>query len=480
MPNPSPIRLFFGRLALTALRALGGLKNLIVKVATPLIPVAQAVGRFFVRGLLLPAYRFALMLRLRLGRFALSARGVIFLVFTHRYVLHGVVAVLCLVTIATQLQAQQASALDSGQRSLLYTLVTDGQDAIVEEDARPELAQKDANYLGQDTIVGDPGVDYDYSSSLADMPADLTVPGSIALLPGAEEPGIPGSNVVVDRTKTETYTIQPGDTISMIASRFGVTVGTVLWANNLTQKSLIKPGLTLKIPPVSGVLHTVAKGDTLQKIAKLYDADINEILSFNHLEAGSTIGPGDELVIPGGTPPAPVIAVKPITTSRPSSNSSIRPNVPISNIAGKTLDVYQELTGKNDTRPKPADEAISGTPKFIWPTRLHVINQYYGWQHTGVDIDGDYTDPMYAIADGVVTTAGWNSGGYGLMVLIDHGNGTISRYGHASKLFVKAGDQVKQGEVIAMVGTTGRSTGTHLHFELYINNKRVNPLAYVK
>jgi LysM repeat protein len=157
------------------------------------------------------------------------------------------------------------------------------------------------------------------------MPADLTVPGSIALLPGAEEPGIPGSNVVVDRTKTETYTIQPGDTISMIASRFGVTVGTVLWANNLTQKSLIKPGLTLKIPPVSGVLHTVAKGDTLQKIAKLYDADINEILSFNHLEAGSTIGPGDELVIPGGTPPAPVIAAKPITTSRPSSNSSIRP-----------------------------------------------------------------------------------------------------------------------------------------------------------
>jgi murein DD-endopeptidase MepM/ murein hydrolase activator NlpD len=432
-----------------------------------------------VRWILLPAYRVVLMLRLRLGRLALSARGVVFLVFTHRYVLHGVVAALCLVTIATQLQAHEASALDSGQRSLLYSLVTNGQDVVVEEDARPELAQKDANYLGQDTIVSDPGVDYDYATDVSDMPADLTVPGNIALLPGAEQPGAPG-DVQVDRTKTENYTIQPGDTISVIASRFGVTVGTVLWANNLTQKSLIKPGLTLKIPPVSGVLHTVAKGDTLQKIASTYDADLNEILAFNHMEAGAKLNPGDELVVPGGTPPAPV--VRPIAAN---PNVSIRPSVPISSITGKALDVYQELTGKDDTRTKPADapaDAVDNVAKgkFLWPTRLHVINQYYGWQHTGVDIDGDYTDPIYAAADGVVETAGWNSGGYGLMILLDHGNGNKTRYGHASKLFVKAGDTVKRGQVMAMIGTTGRSTGTHLHFEVYINNKRVNPLAYIK
>jgi murein DD-endopeptidase MepM/ murein hydrolase activator NlpD len=479
MPNPSPLRVFLSRMALAALRSLGGLKNLLEKLGRPLLPAIQTTGRFLGRSILLPTYRLFVMLRLRLGRLALSARGFIFLVFTHRYILHGVLAALCLVTIASQLQPHEASALDSGQGSILYALVSTDQDAEVQESARPELAQKDANYLGQDTIVGDGGVDYDYAAP-TDIPADLTVPGNIALLPGAEQPGIPGSDIQVERTKTETYTIQPGDSISVIASRYSVTVGTVLWANNLTSKSLLKPGMALKIPPVSGVLHTVAKGDTLKKIATTYGADLKDILAFNHLEADAKLNPGDEVVVPGGIPPAPVS--RPVAVIPPSN---ARTNVPISDIAGKALDVYQELTGTTDNRIKPTDAPSDVTEnvapgKFLWPSDLHVINQYYGWQHTGVDIDGDYTDPIYAAADGVVETAGWNAGGYGLMVLIDHGNGNKTRYGHASRLFVKTGDTVKRGQVIAMIGTTGRSTGTHLHFEVYINNKRVNPLAYIK
>ncbi|MEI7512589.1 MAG: M23 family metallopeptidase [Candidatus Uhrbacteria bacterium] len=480
MSNPSPIQLFMSRIALAGLRALGGIKNLLVKISKPFAPAARTIGSILVRRIILPSYRIVLILRLRLGYVVLSARGMIFLIFTHRYILHGVVAALCLVTIATQLQAHEASALDSGQRSLLYSLLTNDQDIIVEEDASPDLVQKDAHYLGQDTIVGDPGVDYDYTNP-NDIPADLTVPGSIALLPGAEEPGAPG-DVRVDRTKTETYTIQAGDTISVIASRFGVTVGTVLWANDLNAKSLIKPGTTLKIPPVSGILHTITKGDTLKKISTTYDADLNEILAFNHIEGGTKLTPGEELVIPGGTPPA--IVARPLAIVK-NRATNLRPDVPISRIRGKALDVYQEITGKNDARTKPADAPETvienvAKGKFLWPTRLHVINQYYGWQHTGLDIDGDYTDPLYAAEDGVVEKAGWNSGGYGLMVLINHGNGNKTRYGHASKLFVKEGDTVKRGETIAMMGTTGRSTGTHLHFEVYINNKRVNPLAYIK
>jgi murein DD-endopeptidase MepM/ murein hydrolase activator NlpD len=119
-------------------------------------------------------------------------------------------------------------------------------------------------------------------------------------------------------------------------------------------------------------------------------------------------------------------------------------------------------------------------PKLLWPTALRVINQYYGWRHTGVDIDGDYKDPIYASEDGVVETAGWNSGGYGLQIVINHQNGMKTRYAHASKLFVKVGQAVKRGEVIAMVGTTGRSTGTHLHYEVYVGGVRKNPLAYTK
>lgn len=97
-----------------------------------------------------------------------------------------------------------------------------------------------------------------------------------------------------------------------------------------------------------------------------------------------------------------------------------------------------------------------------------------------MDIDGDLTSPLYAAADGVVEKAGWNSGGYGLQVLINHPNGMKTRYAHASKLFVKAGDEVKRGEVIAMMGSTGRSTGSHLHFEVYVNGRRQNPLTYIR
>ncbi|HVM90362.1 MAG TPA: M23 family metallopeptidase [Verrucomicrobiae bacterium] len=464
MPNPSPLRLFISRIALAALRALGGLKNLALQVLKPLAPAAQAVGRFIGRSLLLPAYRLFVMLRLRVGRLALSARGFVFLVFTHRYVLHGVLAALCLATIISQLQPHEASALDSGQGSILYSLVADGQDAEVQEDARPELAQKDTNYLGQETITGGGGIDYDYTAD--DIPADLTVPGNIALLPGADQTAsAPTTDIQVERTKTEYYTVQPGDVISVIASRFGVTIGTVLYANNLTSRSVIKPGLTLKIPPVSGILHTVAKGDTLQKIANAYDANLNDILAFNHLESGDKLNPGDELMVPGGTPPAPVS--RPVATASSNNNASTASSAPTTNIPS--------------AHPAaPPSSSANTTAKFLWPSDLHVINQYYGWQHTGVDIDGDYTNPIYAAADGVVEEAGWNAGGYGLMVLIDHGNGNKTRYGHASKLFVKTGDTVKRGQVIGMIGTTGRSTGTHLHFEVYINNKRVNPLAYIK
>lgn len=473
MPEITPLRQALNHYALVALRALARGKNLLLKAAKPLAPAVSASGRFIARWIILPIYRSVLMLRLRLGRFALSVRGIVFLVFTHRFVLHGVVAAVCVVTIASQLQARQANAFESG-RSLLYALVTDGEDAVIEEDARPELARKDSNYLGSETIIADLGVDYDYDEA-DDIQADLTVPGSIALLPGAEDQGIPG-DVQIQRTTTETYVIQPGDVISTIASRYGVTVGTILWANGLNQRSYIQPGDKIKIPPVSGVLHKVKKGDTLTKLAATYKSNLDEILTVNRLAPGASITPGDELVIPGGTPPA-------VATPRPVAiNSSIRPDVPLSRIRNKALDVYQEITGKNDARPKPEDlpEGTIAKGKLLWPTHLRVINQYYGWKHTGVDIDGDYVDAIYASEDGVVEKAGWNSGGYGLMILIDHGSNNKTRYGHASKLFVKAGDTVKRGQVIAMVGTTGRSTGTHLHYEVYIHGKRVNPLAYIK
>jgi murein DD-endopeptidase MepM/ murein hydrolase activator NlpD len=182
------------------------------------------------------------------------------------------------------------------------------------------------------------------------------------------------------------------------------------------------------------------------------------------------------------------VAVKPSalnsTLKRPTTPIAIRTDIPkLSAIPNKSVDKYQEIvTTKKDDRPKPpdADTAATSKVKLLWPTTQHSITQYYGWKHTGVDLDGDYTDAIYAAEDGTVVEAGWNSGGYGLQVVIDHGNGFKTRYGHSSKLFVKVGDKVTRGETIAMVGTTGRSTGTHLHFEVYLNGKRTNPLAYIR
>lgn len=472
------IKIFLAKTALATLHGLSRLRRIIVSAWQPIHPLAANFARICTRFIFLPAYKISTVVRLRLGKFAASISGVAFVFISNRYIFHTIVAAIGLVTIATQFETKNATALDAGSRSLLYAIVSDGRETLIEEDVTPESLARDSHYLGAETIEALPSVDFDYGDIHDEPIADLTVPGSIAAIPGSELPGDP-SEVVPTRTKTETYAVESGDTLSTIARRFGVNVGTILWANNLTIRSTIRPGSTLKIPPVSGVLHTIKKGDTLQKIASLYKASPEKITEFNSLGENNALTIGQVLVVPDGTPPE---ISTPIAVRRPSTKN-IRPDVPIARIANKAIDVYQEITGKQDSREKPSDVDDSNntkTTKLLWPTRQRIINQYYGWKHTGLDLEGDYVDPVYASADGVVEVSGWNSGGYGLQIVINHGNGTKTRYAHNSKMYVKVGDEVKRGQVIAMVGTTGRSTGTHLHYEVYINNKRVNPLPYIR
>lgn len=273
--------------------------------------------------------------------------------------------------------------------------------------------------------------------------------GDLVFKPQNLSGGLDG--IAPTRTEIIEYTVQTGDTVSSIARHFNLSINTILWANNLSSFSLIRPGNNLTILPANGLLYTVKKGDTINSIANKYQISGDKILSGNDLSAGLKIG--QKIILPGARKitEAPVIA----TSGRTG--------------LGIIGDLIKTPTPKNSE---------SG---FTWPTDGHRITQYFSWRHPGLDIGNKVGTPLYAAADGVVeiSQGGWN-GGYGNTVLINHGGGKKTRYGHATKLLVKKGEAVVKGQIIALMGSTGRSTGSHLHFEIIINGGKVNPLNYIR
>jgi len=252
------------------------------------------------------------------------------------------------------------------------------------------------------------------------------------------------------RTEVENYVVQPGDTVTSIAKQFGISINSILWSNNLSSYSIIRPGDTIKILPFSGIIHTVVSGDTLESIAKKYQSNTTEIVKTNNLD-NDKLALGIDLLIPGGIRPTPKPVYK--TPTVPAQTNTV-----ITNVA-------------------PAKD--SGT-KLLWPAQSHRINQYYSWRHTGLDINGHIGDPIYASENGTVEVSGWNNGGYGYYIIINHSNGIKTLYAHNSQLLVSKGDTVSRGDVIAYIGSTGRSTGPHIHYEVRVNGSQVNPLLYTK
>lgn len=463
------LKTFATKFAIALFRAVRLLKRGAQSALGFLGKILAPVGRLLVRLIILPIYRLGVMLKLRIHRLALPTRGVVLFVITNRYLLHVAIGVIAVLTVIGNFETRQVHAQDVGQKSVLFAMATDESNDIVVETVHPEAMIQNSSYLGSATVVGIPHVDFDY---------ETTAQGDQTSAIGTITPQLTDSTSQesrVQRTRTEQYVVQDGDTISTIAHRFGVNVGTILWNNNLTDRQYIRPGDTLKIPSVSGILITVKKGDTFGKLAAKYDADANEIASANQLSIDSSLSVGVELVIPGAQPPSLEQTRTQVVKNRtPISSDEMAPSN-----EGSISQPEPVVPPPSIPKPPKANTASSGA-RLLWPTSGHAITQYYGWKHTGIDIDGDYSSPLYAAADGVVEKAGWNTGGYGLMILIDSPNGVRTRYGHASKLFVKAGDTVKKGDVIAMMGTTGRSTGTHLHFEVYVNGVRTNPLGYIR
>ncbi len=260
------------------------------------------------------------------------------------------------------------------------------------------------------------------------------------------------SKVQRPRESMVDYIVQAGDTISTIAANFGISVNTILWENDLNAYSLIRPGNKLVILPMSGVSHKVARGDTLAAIASKYGIESNAIMEANKLASAEMLSVGQKLFIPGGKKVY-------YASSRPAANVS-------------AVSIIKDLF-------KPQDLKNSASNKLAWPTVGARITQYFSWRHHGLDIANKKGTPIYACDAGVVEVAGWGTG-YGNQIVIDHGGGRKSRYAHLSKFYVKKGETVKKGEAIAAMGSTGNSTGSHLHLEYIINGIKYNPLNYLK
>jgi murein DD-endopeptidase MepM/ murein hydrolase activator NlpD len=297
----------------------------------------------------------------------------------------------------------------------------------------------------------------------------LTVIG--ALPPGTPEP-TPTSSGVIERLADPytlmptrgrsgviTYTVKAGDTLFGIADNFGLQPETVLWGNYFVLKDdphLLFPNQVLNILPVDGTYHFVNADDTLAKIATFYKVEPEAIVdwSTNDLDPNDPVlRPGTYLVVPGGQRELAVWQVPTIS----------RTDTP-------------ETAGTNFGQCPGGYSGAVGTGYFVWPANNHFLSGYdFTAIHHGIDIKAKLGDPLYAADSGVIVYAGPNAYGYGNLIVIDHGNGWQTVYGHLSQWNVACGQSVSQGNLIGLAGSTGNSSGPHLHFEVRYRGSYVNP-----
>ncbi len=268
------------------------------------------------------------------------------------------------------------------------------------------------------------------------------------------------------------YEVQKGDTIFGLSERFGLQPQSILWGNFdvlADDPHRLQPGQKLNILPVDGVLYEWHAGDGLNGVSKFFGVKPEDILNWpgNGLSADSVgdfanpnIEAGTKIFVPGGSRPFISWSAPLISRTDPAVAKIFGPGY-----CGTIVDGY------------------IGAGTFVWPSTEKWVSGYDfspGANHWGIDIAGDLGNPIYATDSGVVVYAGWNDWGYGNVLVIDHGNGWQTLYGHLSELYVTCGASVSQGATIAAMGSTGRSSGPHLHFELMnASGVRVNPWDFL-
>ncbi len=379
------------------------------------------------------------------------------LLLINQKLIHLIIVFLTILSVSLNLTGRtQAASLEESMKNTFLSEIISSEfsdnDQLIEEhfDETAQITPEQQTYL-------------ENLSALKSQPtAEITSPDESEITAN-EENLIQGNNIIVQpnlatikknkqsRDEIIYYIVELGDTVSTIAAKFEISVNTILWENNLSAYSLIRPGDKLTILPASGIVYKVKRGDIIGSIAKFYGIEELSIVEANKLDNSGRLKISQRLIIPGGKKSGYV---------QPQSNS------------------YSGLAIVRDLLKPRATEPLASN-KMNWPTVGYRITQYYSWVHHAVDIANKIGTPIYATDAGIIEVIGWGRG-YGNQIVIDHGGGKKTRYAHMSKFYVKKGQSVDKGEAIGAMGSTGRSTGPHLHFEVIINNIKYNPLNYIR
>jgi murein DD-endopeptidase MepM/ murein hydrolase activator NlpD len=379
--------------------------------------------------------------------------------FGSRYIVHLVIIMIATLVATSNIYAREKTdlLLKFEDKSIASKLIKAGEfnDFGEEEELIREVVdiekiglQKRNNYYTEER-----------KNSLAYQPR-LDIPEDLEEGLGRDREGLSSGLSLIKtdespqkRTETDYYTVVAGDTVYSIAKRFNVTANTIIWENDLNKYGFIKLGQELTVLPTTGITYKVKKYDTIGKIANKYDVEEDEIMKLNKIASATSLQIGKDLIIPGGRKVAAPVPAKTTTQVARYEPTEQKTTVAIANIKSST--------------------------DLMWPASCNTISQYYHWRHHGLDIACKKGTPIYAAEDGVIEKTGWSTG-YGKRVTIKHGTGLTTLYAHLTKIYVQPGEAVNRGDVIGAMGSTGWSTGSHLHFEVRVGNSKKNPLNYIK
>lgn len=312
--------------------------------------------------------------------------------------------------------------------------------------------------------------------SLAATPATAAAPP-----PSPPVEATPAATPDAVEVEKQTYIVKPGDTLSRIVARTGAGADAIARENDLKAPFTVRPGQKLKIP--AGRYHLVGKGERGIAIARAYGVDWSRIAELNHLEEPFLLRAGERLLIPSTKEVAKMSMEERARAFRIDIEDLVSGNEPA--LAPKAKPA---LPVKTAARPVPASvpvaepAASSFAGRFVWPVTGELLRRYglqpTGGRNDGINIRAKMGDTVRAAADGVVAYAG-DLAAFGKLVLVRHGNGWLTAYGHAESLLVTRGQAVKQGQPIAKAGASGSAREPQLHFEIRDGRKPVNPLSWL-